>query len=161
MSTSEKVKRLVAAAGVSGVNKPKLTPKHPTKKGIVVAKEGDKVKTIRFGAQGYGHNYSKGARSNFKSRHGKNIKKGKMSAAYWADKKLWAGKGKSTKAPPKGQKHVKGKGDNDVTHAGGLCHHPSHRCAPGANGVAGLKHTGVAVDLVQNISGVPMARGRR
>lgn len=83
-------------AGVAGYNKPKATPNHPTKSHVVVAKEGDQVKTIRFGQQGI-----KGAGSNpktasekarqesFKARHADNIKKGKMSAAYWANKVKW------------------------------------------------------------------------
>ena len=69
---------------------------------------GDKIKLIHYGDSSMGHNYSKEARKSFKARHAKNIQKGKMSAAYWADKKLWAGKGKSKKAPPKSQKHTKG-----------------------------------------------------
>ena len=82
-------------AGVSGYNKPKATPSHPKKSHIVVAKEGDKVKTIRFGEQGASTagdpkkgegDKMKKKRASFKARHGKNIKKGKMSAAYWADK---------------------------------------------------------------------------
>jgi len=77
-------------AGVSGYNKPKRTPNHPTKSHIVVAKEGDKVKTIRFGQQGVKTNQTAGQREAFKSRHRKNIKKGKMSAAYWADKVKWS-----------------------------------------------------------------------
>jgi len=83
-------------AGVSGYNKPKRTPKHPTKSHVVVAKEGDKVKTIRFGQQGVkGAGSSpktekeKARRKSFKARHAKNISKGKMSAAYWADKVKW------------------------------------------------------------------------
>ena len=87
----------LARAGVSGFNKPKKTPNHPTKSHIVVAKEGDKVKTIRFGQQGVsgspkkeGESKSYAARRrSFKARHAKNIKKGKMSAAYWADKVKW------------------------------------------------------------------------
>jgi len=84
--------------GVSGYNKPKRTPKHPKKSHVVVAKEGDKVKTIRFGEQGASTAGSpkagesdkmKAKRKSFKARHGKNIKKGKMSAAYWADKVKW------------------------------------------------------------------------
>jgi hypothetical protein len=55
-----------------------------------------------------GHNYSPEARASFKARHAANIKKGKMSAAYWADKELWAGPGGSTKSPPKSQTHKKG-----------------------------------------------------
>ena len=73
-------------AGVSGFNKPKRTPSHPTKSHVVVAKEGDKVKTIRFGQQGVKTTQTVGQRKAFKSRHAKNIKKGKMSAAYWANK---------------------------------------------------------------------------
>ena len=83
-------------AGVSGFNKPKRTPNHPTKSHVVVAKEGDKVKTIRFGQQGVkgaGKNPSSAAekarRKSFKARHAKNIAKGKLSAAYWANKVKW------------------------------------------------------------------------
>jgi len=78
------------AAGVSGFNKPKRTPSHPTKSHVVVAKEGDKVKTIRFGQQGVQGSPDGSARNKaFKARHAKNIAKGKMSAAYWADKVKW------------------------------------------------------------------------
>ena len=77
-------------AGVSGYNKPKRTPNHPTKSHIVVAKDGDQVKTIRFGQQGVKTNQTAGQREAFKSRHAKNIKKGKMSAAYWADRVKWS-----------------------------------------------------------------------
>ena len=73
-----------------GYNKPKRTPNHPTKSHIVVAKQGDKVKTIRFGQQGVKTNQTVGQRKAFKSRHAKNISKGKMSAAYWADKVKWS-----------------------------------------------------------------------
>ena len=83
-------------AGVSGYNKPKRTPSHPTKSHVVVAKVGDKVKTIRFGQQGVsgaGKNPTtakqKARRKSFKARHASNIAKGKMSAAYWADKVKW------------------------------------------------------------------------
>lgn len=83
-------------AGVSGYNKPKRTPNHPTKSHVVVAKEGDKIKTIRYGQQGVsgaGKNpktaSEKARRKSFKARHAKNIAKGKMSAAYWADKTKW------------------------------------------------------------------------
>ena len=84
-------------AGVSGFNKPKRTPKHPKKSHIVVAKVGNKIKTIRFGQQGVsgspkkkGESKSYAARRrSFKARHAKNIAKGKMSAAYWADKVKW------------------------------------------------------------------------
>ena len=83
-------------AGVSGYNKPKKTPNHPTKSHVVVAKSGDKIKTIRFGQQGVsgaGKNpktaSEKARRKSFKARHAKNIAKGKMSAAYWASKTKW------------------------------------------------------------------------
>ena len=77
-------------AGVSGYNKPKATPKHKTKSHVVVAKEGDKVKTIRFGQQGVSGSPDGSARNKaFKARHAKNIAKGKMSAAYWANKVKW------------------------------------------------------------------------
>ena len=77
-------------AGVSGYNKPKRTPNHPTKSHVVVAKEGSKVKTIRFGQQGVTGDRQPTARQrSFKARHRANIAKGKMSAAYWADKVKW------------------------------------------------------------------------
>ena len=85
-------------AGVEGFNKPKRTPKHPKKSHIVVAKEGNKIKTIRYGEQGAktagdpkkGESAKmKKKRKSFKARHRKNIKRGKMSAAYWADKSKW------------------------------------------------------------------------
>jgi len=80
----------------SGYNKPKRTPKHKTKSHAVLAKSGDKVKLIRFGQQGVkgaGKNPSskaqKARKASFKARHAKNIAKGKMSAAYWANKTKW------------------------------------------------------------------------
>jgi hypothetical protein len=77
-------------AGVTGFNAPKRTPSHPTKSHVVVAKEGDEVKTIRFGQQGVSGSPDGSARNEaFKSRHAKNIAKGKMSAAYWANKVKW------------------------------------------------------------------------
>ena len=77
-------------AGVSGFNKPKRTPKHPKKSHIVVAKEGSKIKTIRFGQQVVSGDKKNTARSrSFKARHSKNIKKGKMSAAWWSNKIKW------------------------------------------------------------------------
>jgi len=76
--------------GVSGYNKPKRTPSHPRKSHVVVAKVGDTVKTIRFGQQGVKGDKSDTTRSkSFKARHAKNIKKGKLSAAYWANKEKW------------------------------------------------------------------------
>ena len=95
---SKKKDSRLERAGVSGYNKPKRTPKHPKKSHIVVAKEGDKIKTIRFGQQGAstagkpkaGDSQSmKKKRASFKARHRRNIAKGKMSAAYWADKVKW------------------------------------------------------------------------
>ncbi|MCH9838590.1 hypothetical protein K0U83_23205, partial [bacterium] len=85
---SDKIKRLVEKHGVEGVNRPKMTPSHPTKKAVVVAKEGNTVKVIRFGAKGYKHNYSPEGRRKFKQRHAKNIARGRLSAAHWADKFL-------------------------------------------------------------------------
>lgn len=83
--------------GVSGYNQPKRTPSHPTKSHVVVAKSGDEVKTIRFGQQGVSGSPKKegesegyaARRRSFKARHASNIAKGKMSAAYWADKVKW------------------------------------------------------------------------
>jgi len=82
---------------LAGFNKPKRTPNHPTKSHVVLAKEGDKTKLIRFGQQGVsgsparkGESSANAARrKSFKARHAKNISKGKMSAAYWADKVKW------------------------------------------------------------------------
>jgi len=84
--------------GFSGYNKPKRTPKHPDKSHMVLAKEGDKIRLIRFGQQGArtagkpkpGESEAmKKKRASFKSRHAKNIAKGKMSAAFWANKVKW------------------------------------------------------------------------
>jgi len=83
--------------GLDRYNQPKRTPKHPTKSHVVVAKEGDKIKTIRFGQQGVSGSPKKvgeskaaaARRASFKARHARNIAKGKMSAAYWADKVKW------------------------------------------------------------------------
>ena len=81
----------------AGYNKPKKTPSHPTKSHAVLAKEGDQVKLIRFGQQGVSgsparqgeSDADKARRKSFKARHADNIAKGKMSAAYWADKVKW------------------------------------------------------------------------
>ena len=83
--------------GVQGYNKPKRTPSHPTKSHVVVAKEGEKVKTIRFGQQGVSGSpkregeskADKARRESFKARHAGNIAKGKMSAAYWSNRVKW------------------------------------------------------------------------
>ena len=89
-------KSLLKRIGVSGYNKPKRTPSHPKKSHVVVAKSGNQVKTIRYGQQGVsgaGSNpkteKQKARRKSFKARHAKNISKGKMSAAYWANKSKW------------------------------------------------------------------------
>ena len=101
---SKKKDSRLAKAGVSGYNKPKRTPNDTTKSHVVDAKEGDKIKTIRFGQQGKKVGTLKGTagkpkkgesarmkakRKSFKARHAKNIRKGKMSAAWWADKVKW------------------------------------------------------------------------
>jgi len=89
---------LLKRIGVSGYNKPKRTPNHPTKSHVVVAKVGNTVKTIRFGEQGAKtagkpkageSDRMKAKRKSFKARHAKNIAKGKTSAAYWANKVKW------------------------------------------------------------------------
>lgn len=80
----------LARAGVEGFNQPKRTPSHPTKSHVVVAKSGDEVKTIRFGQQGVKGSPDGSKRNEaFKARHAENIAKGKMSAAYWANKVKW------------------------------------------------------------------------
>ena len=97
MST-ERIKGMLKRHGLKGVNKPKRTPSHATKSHVVLAKEGDKVKLIRFGQKGAktagkpkaGESEAmKNKRKSFKARHAKNIRKGKMSAAYWANKVKW------------------------------------------------------------------------
>jgi len=93
-----RVKSTMERLGLSGVNKPKRTPKHPTKSHVVMAKEGETYKLIRFGEQGAStagkpkageSDRMKKKRASFKARHAKNIAKGKLSAAYWADKVKW------------------------------------------------------------------------
>lgn len=96
--TESRKNSILKRVGVSGYNKPKRTPNHPKKSHVVVAKVGPKVKTIRFGEQGAStagkpksgeSDRMKAKRKSFKARHGKNIAKGKMSAAYWSDKVKW------------------------------------------------------------------------
>lgn len=92
-----RIKNMLKRYGLSGVNKAKRTPSHPTKSHVVLAKVGDKTRLIRFGQQGVsgspkkqGESASYAARrKSFKARHASNISKGKMSAAYWADKVKW------------------------------------------------------------------------
>ena len=94
-SNSARKKNLLKKHNLSGVNKPKRTPKHPTKSHIVLAQEGHNLKLIRFGQQGAktaGKKQdarSKAKRKSFQARHRKNIAKGKMSAAYWANRVKW------------------------------------------------------------------------
>ena len=96
MSHANRKKSLLKKHGLKGVNKPKRTPKHPKKSHVVLAQGGHNLKLIRFGQQGVsgaGKNpksaKDKARKKSFKARHAKNIKKGKMSAAYWADKTKW------------------------------------------------------------------------
>ena len=94
---AQKKNSRLTRAGVSGFNKPKRTPNHPTKSHIVVAKSGDTIKTIRFGSQGAVGSPKKANEADkyksrrlaWKARHATNIAKGKMSAAYWANKVKW------------------------------------------------------------------------
>ena len=90
MPHANRKKLMIKRYGLKGVNKAKRTPKHPKKSHIVLAQEGHKLKIIRFGQQGKtgDKTMTKRAKS-FKARHGKNIAKGKMSAAYWANKVKW------------------------------------------------------------------------
>ena len=92
----ERIKNLLKKNGLSAVNRPKKTPSHPKKSHVVLAKVGDKVRLIRFGEQGADtvtESNPTGARAkkraSFKARHAKNIAKGKMSAAYWANAVKW------------------------------------------------------------------------
>ena len=96
MAVPDRVKSTMERLGLSGVNKPKRTPSHPTKSHVVMASEGGKYKLIRFGQQGVsgaGKNpkskKDKARKKSLKARHAKNISKGKMSAAYWANKVKW------------------------------------------------------------------------
>ena len=96
--TPARKEAVLRMAGVSGYNKPKRTPSHPTKSHVVVAKDGDEVKTIRFGQQGVSGSPKKQGesesyrkrRESFKARHRANIAKGKMSAAWWSDREKWS-----------------------------------------------------------------------
>jgi len=96
MAHADRKTAMLKKHGLKGVNKPKRTPKHATKSHVVLAQEGHTIKLIRFGQQGVsgaGKNpksaKDKARKKSFKARHAKNIKKGKMSAAYWADKAKW------------------------------------------------------------------------
>jgi hypothetical protein len=96
MATPDQVKAQMKKNNLKGVNKPKRTPSHKTKSHVVMAKEGSQYKLIRFGQQGVkgagkspSSKAQKARKASFKARHEKNIKKGKMSAAYWANKVKW------------------------------------------------------------------------
>ena len=108
MSLTDAEKNRLKRVGLTGLNKPKRIPSHPTKKAVVAVRDGSKIKVIRFGDQKMGHNYSPEARKSFKARHAKNIARGKTSAAFWANKVFWSGPSGSKKSPPKSQKHTKG-----------------------------------------------------
>ena len=98
MAHETRRKNLLKKHGLSGVNKPKRTPSHPRSSHMVLAQEGHKLKLIRFGQQGVKtagkpkkgeSEKQKARRRSFKARHAANLKSGKMSAAYWADKVKW------------------------------------------------------------------------
>lgn len=95
MAHEARKKSLLKKHNLKGVNKPKRTPSHKTKSHMVLAQEGHQLKLIRFGQQGVSgagkkkDAKSKARRKSFKARHASNIKKGKMSAAYWANKTKW------------------------------------------------------------------------
>ena len=90
MATNKTKDSRLSKLNLSGYNQPKRTPDHPTKSHVVVAKEGDEVKTIRFGQQGVSGSLEGSKRNEaFKARHAENISKGKMSSAYWANKVKW------------------------------------------------------------------------
>jgi hypothetical protein len=97
MAVPERVKNKMKELGLSGVNKPKRTPNHPTKSHVVMAKEGDTYKVIRFGQQGVSGSPKKegetaayrARREAFKARHAKNIARGRLSAAWWASTTKW------------------------------------------------------------------------
>tara|TARA_R100000773_G_scaffold21749_2_gene19336 strand:+ start:3774 stop:4076 length:303 start_codon:yes stop_codon:yes gene_type:complete len=98
LTKREKTRRKLKKYGLTATNKPKRTPSHPLKSHVVLAKVADKVKLIRFGMQGAKNkpprkgesDADKSKRKSFKARHAKNIKKGKMSAAYWANREKWS-----------------------------------------------------------------------
>jgi DNA-directed RNA polymerase subunit H (RpoH/RPB5) len=102
---NQEIKRILLKYNLEGVDKPRLTPEHPTKKAIVLAKEGNVIKLLRFGDQNSGHNYSVEARKRFKARFKSRIAKGKLYAAYWSDKFLWS-PGGHVKQPPKTQQKI-------------------------------------------------------
>ena len=107
MSTdADKKKNFLKRYNLKRFNQPVRT-NEGGKKGKVGILVNGKPRLIRFGDASMGHHYSAAARKSFKARHGKNIAKGPTSAAYWANKVLWAGPSGSKKSPPSSQKHVK------------------------------------------------------
>lgn len=97
MAVPDRVKATMKRLGLEGVNKPKRTPSHPTKSHVVMAKEGEAYKLIRFGQQGVqgaGKNPTteaqKARRASFKARHAANIAKGRMSGSWWSSTVKWA-----------------------------------------------------------------------
>lgn len=95
MAIPERVKAVMKKNGLTRVNSPKRTPDHPTKKGVVMAKQGDTYKLIRFGdanmttAGNRQDERSRARRASFRARHRANIERGKLSAAYWSSRELW------------------------------------------------------------------------
>tara|TARA_R110002012_G_scaffold317387_2_gene533665 strand:- start:392 stop:685 length:294 start_codon:yes stop_codon:yes gene_type:complete len=89
MAHLAKKKSMLKRFGLKGVNKPKRTPSHKTKSHMVLAQVGHKIKLIRFGQQGVKTNQTAKQRKSFKARHAKNIARGKMSGAFWANKVKW------------------------------------------------------------------------
>ncbi len=104
MSKDGRLKAALKRAGVRSVNKAKRTPSHPKKSHVVVAKKGDKIKLIHFGATGYGHNYSAAARKSFRARHKCDTASDILTARYWACRTLWGGAGKPKQSSPKSRK---------------------------------------------------------
>ena len=104
MAIPPRVKSTIERLGLEGVNKPKKTPSNPNKSHVVMASENGQYKLIRFGQQGVKTNQTVGQRKAFESRHAKNIAKGKMSAAWWADKVKWS----PSKTASPSKKWVKG-----------------------------------------------------
>lgn len=97
MTVPDRIRATMTRLGIEGVNKPKRTPSHPTKSHMVMAADGGRYQLIRFGQQGVSGSparkgesaAAKARRAGFKARHAKNIAKGRMSAAYWANRAKW------------------------------------------------------------------------
>jgi hypothetical protein len=104
MAIPSRVKSIMEKNRLKSINSPKKTPNHPTKSHIVMASSNGEYKLLRFGQQGVKTNQTAGQREAFKSRHAKNISKGKMSAAFWSDKIKWS----PSKTASPSKKWVKG-----------------------------------------------------